>query len=265
MDFRSLRWVARGNHGSRGFSLVELMTAIAISGIIASIAFPTFARYKTRAKVSEAYVHLGAMFKGVNAYYQADHWHEGVVSSGKVGGTGFGRSVQGTSCLVMNASTSNVPTSEKTVLDWSSESPVFEAINFQPTEPLLYNYTVGVALGTGNSSYAGGNCSMGVNQWWAGCCGHPANLTAGNYQVEARGRPNDEAVVTSLIWGMCSNENNGLYVCFRRIGPEQSPCSVTGAVGAEGADPASGWLLALFGCVLAVRRRRPPPGRIKRL
>jgi len=46
----------------RGFTLIELMIAVAIVGILAAIALPNFARFQARAKQSEARVNLKAMF-----------------------------------------------------------------------------------------------------------------------------------------------------------------------------------------------------------
>jgi len=46
----------------RGFTLVEVMIAVAILGILAAIAIPNFARFQARSKQSEARVNLKAMF-----------------------------------------------------------------------------------------------------------------------------------------------------------------------------------------------------------
>ncbi len=52
-----------------GFTLVELMIVVAIIGILATIAVPTFLRMRERAKSSEAKANLGAIRVTEHAYY----------------------------------------------------------------------------------------------------------------------------------------------------------------------------------------------------
>ena len=48
--------------GKKGFTLIELLIVIAIIGILAAIAIPTYLSYVNRAKDSEAQTNLGAIF-----------------------------------------------------------------------------------------------------------------------------------------------------------------------------------------------------------
>ena len=61
-----------GESQSGGFTVVELMIAIAIVGILASLAIPAYGKYKARTRVSEAFSNLNALYKG-----EASKWELG--------------------------------------------------------------------------------------------------------------------------------------------------------------------------------------------
>jgi prepilin-type N-terminal cleavage/methylation domain-containing protein len=62
----------------KGFTLVELMIAVAIIGILASVAIPSFRNYTWKSKRSEAYVNLGALASTQKAYLAAHDVFVGV-------------------------------------------------------------------------------------------------------------------------------------------------------------------------------------------
>jgi prepilin-type N-terminal cleavage/methylation domain-containing protein len=66
MEIRHRR---RERHRDQGFTLVELMIVVAIIGILASVAIPSFRNYQWKAKRSEAFVNLGSLARTQKAYY----------------------------------------------------------------------------------------------------------------------------------------------------------------------------------------------------
>lgn len=55
----------------RGFTLIELMIAVAIIGILAAVAITNFQRFQARAKTSEVKANLRALFTAQKAHYAA--------------------------------------------------------------------------------------------------------------------------------------------------------------------------------------------------
>lgn len=53
----------------KGFTLIELMIVVAIIAILAMIAIPNFLRYAAKAKRSEVYLNLGAIYTAQKAYW----------------------------------------------------------------------------------------------------------------------------------------------------------------------------------------------------
>jgi prepilin-type N-terminal cleavage/methylation domain-containing protein len=55
------------------FTVVELLTVIAVLSLLAALAIPAHSRYQRRARTSEATRNLGILFRGAAAYYEKDH------------------------------------------------------------------------------------------------------------------------------------------------------------------------------------------------
>lgn len=73
-----------GKH-HRGFTLIELMVVLAIMGVLASVAIPTFTLYMRRVKTGEARIQLAKLFDSANAFFYNESVVRGevqVVSSG---------------------------------------------------------------------------------------------------------------------------------------------------------------------------------------
>lgn len=61
---------------SRGFTLIELMITVAVIGLLAAIAYPSYTEYTRRGKVVEALGELTTMRVRLEQYYQ-DNRHYG--------------------------------------------------------------------------------------------------------------------------------------------------------------------------------------------
>ncbi|MDD5242208.1 MAG: type IV pilin protein [Sulfuricella sp.] len=67
-----------------GFTLVELMIVVAIVGILASIAVPSYKDYVTRGKLSEASTQLATMRVKLEQYFQDNRTYVGACAAGTV-------------------------------------------------------------------------------------------------------------------------------------------------------------------------------------
>jgi prepilin-type N-terminal cleavage/methylation domain-containing protein len=65
--------IAPSSRIHNGFTLVEFMIVVAILGILAALAIPSFGRYVKKACTAEAAGHLNKEWAGSLTYYETDH------------------------------------------------------------------------------------------------------------------------------------------------------------------------------------------------
>ena len=67
-----------------GFTLIELMVAVAIVAILAAVALPSYTGYVTRSKIAEAAANLLAMRTKMEQFYQDNRTYVGACAPGTV-------------------------------------------------------------------------------------------------------------------------------------------------------------------------------------
>jgi prepilin-type N-terminal cleavage/methylation domain-containing protein len=104
---------------TRGFTLVELMIVVAIIGVLASVAIPSFINYQLKSKRAEGFANLSALGKAQKAYYAEFNAYVSVAAepSGTLGAP---------------------PTT--VVRDSSGIGPAFAAVGWSPEGDVFFDY-----------------------------------------------------------------------------------------------------------------------------
>jgi type IV pilus assembly protein PilE len=75
-------------HGERGFTLLEVMVALAIVGILTALALPSYRDYVTRARLGEAFSALAAAQPSAEQYWSNGRTFVGFATANGLPGAG---------------------------------------------------------------------------------------------------------------------------------------------------------------------------------
>lgn len=70
----------QSRHIDRGFTLLELMMVVAIVGVLAATAVPSFMHYIAKARSTEARMHVEKIYNGARIYWLEPHGAAGSIS-----------------------------------------------------------------------------------------------------------------------------------------------------------------------------------------
>ncbi len=114
----------------RGFTLIELMIVVAIIGILAAVAVPSFIRYIRKSKTMEAVMAIRRMYDGAVAYYVSEHADKtGVLLPQKFPDSAGPTPASGIPC----ATPVITPPTEWGAAEW-------QALDFAVSDPQRYQY-----------------------------------------------------------------------------------------------------------------------------
>src|SRR2546429_1309810 len=129
---------------ANGFTLIEMMTVVAIIGLLASVALPAFVKYMRRAKTTEALMNIRKLYDSSIAYYGSDR-------GSRVGGI-LGKqfpAAQSTTPPLGTCCASRGRKCQPSLSLW--ETTTWRALNFSVEDPYYYSYAYSSA-GTDHSA-----------------------------------------------------------------------------------------------------------------
>jgi prepilin-type N-terminal cleavage/methylation domain-containing protein len=139
-----------------GFTLIELMVTVAIVGILATVAVPTYRAYTARARTAEVAPLLSEMYRAASTYSEREFFHEG----GEIDGT-FTMTIR---CVA--ESSGRVPSDPgpvKQFADFESDE-TFAAIGFHVADAVYYGYQLLSMAPTGDHDRGHGNEDDGYDE-----------------------------------------------------------------------------------------------------
>ena len=125
-----------------GFTLIEMLTVVAIVGLLATVALPSYSHYLRRARSAEPPSQLANMFTTAAIYGTRSTIHVGPsMGMGSPMGTAWGYT-QAVQCQVQSSMRlPATPGPDKQVVDFRSD-PSFAALGFSIADPIYYAYQI---------------------------------------------------------------------------------------------------------------------------
>jgi len=116
-----------------GFTLIELMVVVAILGVLAAAAIPSFVKYIRRSKTSEAVMNIRKLYDGSVAYYVRDPGvRNGSIIPHQFPASAATTPLAGTCCASPGRKCAPNPAL------W--QDPTWAALGFAVDDPFYYSY-----------------------------------------------------------------------------------------------------------------------------